>query len=113
MVTVPVEMKVRAPPLVIVATPGVEDVNVGVRPDVAVAVNVGEVPKFWSPGLANEIVWSPFGVTEFEAAEAEPVPTPLVAVTVKVYEVPLLSPVTVMGEVDPVPVKPPGLDVTV
>jgi len=34
------------------------------------------------------------GVTEFEAAEAEPVPTALVAVTVKVYAVPLVRPVT-------------------
>ena len=34
------------------------------------------------------------GVTEFDGAEAGPVPTEFVAVTVKVYESPLLSPVT-------------------
>jgi hypothetical protein len=32
---------------------------------------------------------------------------------VKVYAVPLVSPVTTIGEDPPVPVKPPGLDVTV
>ncbi len=53
------------------------------------------------------------GVTEFEALEAEPVPAELVAVTVKVYEVPLVRPVTVIGDDAPVPVSPPGFDVTV
>jgi hypothetical protein len=33
--------------------------------------------------------------------------------TVKVYAVPLLNPVTVSGEEEPVAVKPPGLDVAV
>ena len=36
------------------------------------------------------------GVTAADAAEAGPVPTALVAVTVKVYAVPLVSPVTVV-----------------
>jgi hypothetical protein len=53
------------------------------------------------------------GVTADEAIEALPVPTLLVAVTVKVYAVPFTMPATVIGEVDPVPVKPPGLEVTV
>jgi hypothetical protein len=53
------------------------------------------------------------GVTAEEAEEAEPVPTLLVAVTVKVYDVPLVRPETTIGEVAPVPVKPPGLEVTV
>ena len=35
------------------------------------------------------------GVTAFDAAEAGPVPTALVAVTVNVYAVPLVSPLTV------------------
>jgi hypothetical protein len=53
------------------------------------------------------------GVTLLEALEAELVPTALVAVTVKVYGVPLVSPVTVTGELLPVPVMLPGEDVTV
>jgi hypothetical protein len=53
------------------------------------------------------------GVTEFEAAEAVPVPTALVAVTLKVYAVPFVRPVTTIGEDAPVPVNPPGVDVTV
>jgi hypothetical protein len=53
------------------------------------------------------------GVTALLAAEAEPVPIALVAVTVNVYSTPLVSPVTVIGELPPVPVNPPGLDVTV
>ena len=53
------------------------------------------------------------GVTADDALEAVPVPTELVAVTVKVYAVPLVSPVTVIGDEAPVAVRPPGEDVTV
>jgi hypothetical protein len=55
------------------------------------------------------------GATEFDGAEAGPVPTALVAVTVKVYVVPLVSPVTVALVPLPlaVAVRPPGDDVTV
>ena len=53
------------------------------------------------------------GVTADEALEAVPVPTRLVAVTVKVYAVPLISPITVIGDEVPVAVKPPGEEVTV
>jgi hypothetical protein len=53
------------------------------------------------------------GVTLLEAAEAEPVPALFVAVTVKVYAVPFVSPVTVTGLVAPVAEMPPGLEVTV
>lgn len=53
------------------------------------------------------------GVTLFEAPLAGPVPIAFVAVTVNVYAVPFVRPETVIGEADPVPVKPPGLDVTV
>ena len=59
------------------------------------------------------MVCEALGVTELLAAEAEPVPAELVAVTVKVYAVPLVKPVTVMGLEEPVPVKPLGLEVTV
>ena len=56
---------------------------------------------------------TPAGVTEFDAADAAPVPTLLVAFTVKVYAVPFVSPATIIGEAVPVPVNPPGEDVTV
>jgi hypothetical protein len=83
-VQVPAVTNVSAPPDVTVQTPVVEDVNTGVRPDVAVAVSVGAVPKFCAPGVLKVIVWVPWGVAGFEAAEAEPVPALLVAVIVKV-----------------------------
>jgi hypothetical protein len=47
------------------------------------------------------------------AALAAPVPAPLVAVTVNVYAVLFVSPVTAIGEEAPVPVTPPGFDVAV
>ena len=53
------------------------------------------------------------GVTADDALEAAPVPTELVAVTVKVYAVPLVRPVTVIGDDVPVAVMPPGEEVTV
>jgi hypothetical protein len=48
-----------------------------------------------------------------DAAETAPVPRELVAVTVNVYAVADCKPVTVIGDEAPVPVNPPGLDVTV
>ena len=69
------------------------------------------------PGLAVPIVGAPgtvAGVTLFDEADAAPVPIALVAVTVKVYAVPLVNPVTVQGvAVQPLLVKPPGLEVAV
>ena len=53
------------------------------------------------------------GVTELLALDAALVLTLLVAVTVNVYEVPLLKPVTVIGEVVPVAVMLEGDEVTV
>jgi hypothetical protein len=83
-VQVPAVTNVSVPPDVTVQTPVVEDVNTGGRPDVAVAVSVGVVPKFCAPGLLKVIVWLPLGVAELEAAEAELVPIAFVAVTEKV-----------------------------
>ena len=83
MVQVPVVTKVNAPPLVMVHTPVLE-VKAGVNPELTVALKVGVVPKFCEPGLLKVMVWLAFGVTLFDAAEADPVPTLLVAVTVKV-----------------------------
>ena len=53
------------------------------------------------------------GVTLFEATDEAPCPALLVANTLKVYAVPLVSPVTVIGEAVPVAVRLPGLAVTV
>ena len=64
------------------------------------------VPMAGAPGTVA-------GMTLLEAADAIPVPTPLVAVTAKVYGVPLVNPLTVRGLAAPVAVNPPGLDVTV
>ena len=53
-------------------------------------------------GWAKVMVCVALGVILFEAAEAPPVRgTALVAVTVKVYATPLVSPVTTMGELAP------------
>jgi hypothetical protein len=54
-----------------------------------------------------------FGVIELDALDAEDVPAADVAVTVKVYAVPVVSPETVMGLEAPALVILPGLDVTV
>ena len=56
---------------------------------------------------------APSGVTGDDAAEGAPVPVPLVAVTVNVYAVPLVRPLTVQGLEAPVQVRPPGDEVTV
>ena len=81
---VPAVTKVSAPPVVMVQTPVVVEVNVGVRPEEAVAVSVGVVPKFCVPGLVKVMVCVALGVIEFDAEEAVPVPAELVAVTVNV-----------------------------
>ena len=52
-------------------------------------------------------------VTDDDALDATDVPPELVAVTVNVYGVFAVKPETVIGEDVPVPVKPPGLLVTV
>jgi hypothetical protein len=68
------------------------------------------------PAVAVPIVGAPGtvdGVTEFEATLGRPVPLAFVAVTVKVYAVPLMSTITVIGLAVPVEVIPPGFEVTV
>jgi hypothetical protein len=78
--------------------------NAPVRPLLSLAI--AAIP-FGAPGTIGA------GVTADDALEAVPVPTMLVAVTVKVYAVPLVSPVTVIGDEAPVAVRPSGEDVTV
>jgi hypothetical protein len=58
------------------------------------------------------VLFTAEGVTLFDDPLAEPV-VKLVAVAVNVYEVPFVNPLTVIGDDAPVPVNPPGLDVTV
>jgi len=70
-------------------------------------------PKIHVPPVAHVTD----GVTEFDADDAADVPWLFVAVTVNVYAVPDVKPVTVIAllqvaEVN-VPVLPPGLDVAV
>ena len=75
---------VNAPPEVIVQTPVVVDVNVGVRPEEAVAVKVGVVPKVCAPRGLKVMVCGALGVTAEDAVDAEPGPAEFLAVTVKV-----------------------------
>jgi hypothetical protein len=76
--------KLKAPPLLIVHTPIVAELKLGVNPELALAVKVGLVPMFCAPGLVNVMVCDPIGVTLLEALELLPVPALLVAVTLKV-----------------------------
>jgi hypothetical protein len=84
MVHVPTVTKASTPPVVIVHTPEVDDVNDTVRLESEVALSDGVVPKLFAPGSVNVINWESFGVTPDDATEALPVPTLFVAVTVKV-----------------------------
>ena len=54
-VHVPAVTKASIPPLVIVQTPVVDDVNDTVKLESDVALNVGVVPKLIVPGFANVI----------------------------------------------------------
>jgi hypothetical protein len=54
------------------------------------------------------------GAIDADAEDAPlPIPIPEFVVMVNVYEVPLVRPETTIGDDEPVPVKLPGLDVTV
>ena len=78
----------------------------GVNVTVACPTPAVAVPIVGGPGTAA-------GVTLFEGADAGPVPTAFAAVTVKVYGVPLVRPLTMRGEAGPLALKPPGEEVTV
>lgn len=110
---VPAVTKVTRPPPVMVQTAGVIELKVTTSDELAVAVRVGLELKLCVPGLAKVMVCVALGVIEFEGDDAGLVPIALMAVTVKVYEVPFVRPVTVMGEAEPVAVMPPGDEVTV
>jgi hypothetical protein len=83
-VQVPSVTNASTPPLVIVQTPDVDEVNATVNAEVDVAVRVGVVPKFCVTRSAKVIDCEPKPVTDPDAPEALPVPALLVAVTVKV-----------------------------
>ena len=83
MVQLPVVTKLKAPPLVIVHTPVVDELKLGVKLELAVALSVGVVPKFCAPGLLKVMVCAALGVIALEAPEAAPTPAELAAVTVK------------------------------
>ena len=82
------------------------DVGGAVNVTLACALPAVAVPMIGALGTAA-------GVTAFDAGDAAPVPTLFVAVTVNVYDVPLVRPVTTIGLAPPLAVMPPGLDVTV
>jgi hypothetical protein len=62
--------------------------------------------------LEPELISGALGVTLFEVADTVDVPTELMATIVKVYAVLFVSPVTIIGEVNPEAVIPPGKEVT-
>ena len=77
-----------------------------VKVAVAWALPAVAVPMIGAPGTVA-------GVTLFDAAEAGPVPIILVALTVKVYALPLVSPVTVQGDAVQVATLLPGMEIAV
>ena len=80
----------------------------------ALHVMVADVADATTAPVMTGVVGTPAGMMELDAGEAALVPTTLVAVTVNVYDVPVVRPVTVQV-IEPVVVhvSPPGLDVTV
>lgn len=56
---------------------------------------------------------TPVGIIEFDGADAALEPATLIATAVNVYDVPLVRPVTTMGEADPCALIEPGFEVTV
>ena len=66
----------------------------GVNVTVACALPAVAVPMVGAPGTAA-------GVALFDALESAPLPTVLVALTLHVYAVPLVKPVTTIGEPEP------------
>jgi hypothetical protein len=77
-------MSVTTPEASTVHTAVLDDPKLTGKPELALALKDGDVPKFCAPGSVKLMVWLAAGVTAFETAEAVPVPAELVAVTVKV-----------------------------
>jgi hypothetical protein len=126
---VAVTVNVYACPLVRPVTVMGDEPPVAVKPpifEVTVYVVITEPP--FETGALNEMVACPFpetattevgapgvvaGVTALLVEDCVLVPAALVAVTVKVYVVPLLRPVTVIGELPAYATNPPVFEVTV
>jgi hypothetical protein len=96
-VQLPFAWKLRTPPAPTVQTLAVADENPTASPESDVADSVGLLAYSCVPGFAKPIVWAAFGVTLFDAAEVA-LPRLFVAVNVKVYDRPFVSPPTVHGE---------------
>lgn len=95
--------------------PGLE-IAVYVTPPEPTAPAVYATVAEASPAVAVPIVGAlglTPGVTDPDAEDAAETIPLFVAVTVNVYAVPAVRPVTVIGEDEAVPVIPPGLDVAV
>ena len=101
-------VQVAAEPLAIVCEGGLTVSASELEPPPPPPPPPEEPPPDEPPPLAPTV-----GVTAFEGTEAGPVPAALVAVTVNVYPVPFVNPVTVIGLPVPLAVSPPGDDVTV
>jgi hypothetical protein len=89
---------------------------IALKPSLLGALNVTEADL--SPRVAVPIAGASgtvAGTTAFDASDGALEPTALVASTVKVYEVPFVSPVTVavVAVPDTVSVAPPGVATTV
>lgn len=77
---------------------------------------VQETRALASPAIADTPLGEPgadAGVAETETVEDSESPTPLVAITRNVYDCPFVRPSTVTGELELVPVSPPGCAITV
>ena len=116
----PVTVHVAALPAAVhVAPPGLAVTVYPVRPPVPSETGAVHDTATWPlPGSPNTSVGAPgnaYGVTADEALLALELPYALVAITVNVYAVPFVNPVTVhvVAPLDQVHVAPPGLAVTV
>lgn len=114
----PVTVAAVAPVVVAVCPPGAAVTVYPVMVEPPLLAGAVHVTAAWVfLGVAVTAVGAPgtvFGVTAELAADAAEVPAALVAVTLNVYAVPLVRPVTV-AVVAPVvvAVRPPGVEVTV
>jgi hypothetical protein len=89
----------------VIAAPPVEDGAVHDTTDCAFAFDEAKT-AVGTPGTVT-------GTAAGDATDAAPVPAEFVAVTVNVYDVPLVRPVTVQEVVELVHVNEPGDEVTV
>ena len=79
-------------------------VDPGVKATLRVPLPGVAVPMVGAPGTVN-------GVALLEGPDAAPVPAALVALTVQVYPVPLVRPVTTTGDDGPAALVPPQVAV--